>query len=169
MSERAGDMVFTPEWAARDLVRYFQPTGSVLEPCSGDGAILCHLPPDALWCEITKGRDFFAWSQHVDWIISNPPYSKLRPFLKHAFRVADNVAFLVPARNVFSGYGTVREARDFGRMRHLRWYGTGAKLGFPMGNAIAAIHWQRGYAGACLESFVDDERSTNLCARQVAA
>ena len=86
-----------------------------------------------------------------------PPYSKLRPFLKHAFKIADNVVFLIPARNLFSGYGTVREASGFGFMKNIRWYGTGGKLGFPMGNAIAAIHWMRGYEGMCQETFLEDE------------
>jgi hypothetical protein len=138
------------------MVEFFAPAGRVLEPCKGAGAIFRYLPSGSAWCEIAEGRDFFAWHDHVDWIISNPPYSKLRPFLRHAFKVADNVAFLVPARNVFSGYGTVREAAGFGRMKNLRWYGTGSRLGFPMGNAIATIHWQRGHSGACAETFVDE-------------
>lgn len=158
MAEKQGDRVYTPDWAASDMVRFFAPCGRVLEPCCGDGALLKHLPSDTEWCEIDKGRNFFDWSEHVDWIISNPPYSKLRPFMKHAFTVANNVAFLVPARNVFSGYGTVREAKHFGRMKNIRWYGTGGLLGFPMGNAIAAIHWMRGHDGECKETFLEDER-----------
>ena len=150
----AGDI--TPEWAAKDMVAFFRPSGRVLEPCRGDGAIFKHLP-DAEWCELDEGRDFFDWSGSVDWILTNPPYSKLRPFMRHAFRLAKDVALLIPARNLFSGYGTVREAKSFGRMKHIRWYGTGARLGFPMGNAIAAIHWQRGHAGKCSESFYEDE------------
>lgn len=157
-NEKRGDRVFTPDWAAADMVRFFAPSGRILEPCSGDGALLKHLPPGTDWCEIDRGRNFFDWHEAVDWIISNPPYSKLRPFLKHAFEIANNVAFLVPARNVFSGYGTVREAKNFGRMKNIRWYGTGGLLGFPMGNAVAVIHWERGYAGPATETFVEDER-----------
>lgn len=156
-SDKRGDRVYTPDWAAADMVRFFQPSGRILEPCCGDGALLKYLPVDAEWCEIDKGRDFFMWENPVDWIISNPPYSKLRPFMRHAFSIANSVAFLVPARNVFSGYGTVREASSFGKMKNIRWYGTGGHLGFPMGNAIAAIHWERGYAGSCRETFIEDE------------
>lgn len=156
---KQGDRVFTPDWAASDLVNFFSPSGRILEPCCGDGAILAHLPDSAEWCEIDKGRDFFLWRDPVDWVISNPPYSKLRPFLRHAFAIGKNVAFLVPARNVFSGYGTVREARYYGKMKNIRWYGTGGRLGFPMGNAIAAIHWERGHSGDCRESFFEDDAS----------
>jgi hypothetical protein len=159
MSEKRGDRVYTPDRVAIDLVRFFAPSGRILEPCCGDDAILKHLPAGAMWCEIEKGRDFFRFDELVDWIITNPPFSKLRDFLRHAFRISRNVVFLIPARNLFSGYGTVREAVNAGlRMKNIRWYGTGASLGFPMGNAIAAIHWERGYAGPVIETFVEDER-----------
>lgn len=155
---RKGDRVYTPAWCAADMVRHFQPQGEILEPCRGAGAILDHLPPNAHWCEIDEGKDFFLWRTQVDWIITNPPYSKLRPFMVHAFDVARNVVLLIPARNLFSGYGTVREAKRYGNMKQLRWYGTGAALGFPMGNAIAAVHWQRDYHGPTDQSFYEDEK-----------
>ncbi|HZT26640.1 MAG TPA: hypothetical protein VFA57_13145 [Pseudolabrys sp.] len=116
------------------------------------------LPADTLWCEISEGRDFFAWFEAVDWIITNPPYSLTREFLRHALEVAANVVFLLPARNIFSGYGIVRECAGWGGMAAIRWYGTGARLNFPMGNAISAIHWKRGHFGTITESFYEDER-----------
>lgn len=57
-----GDVVYTPDWVARDMVEYFKPSGRILEPCAGDGAFLEYLP-GAEWCEIEKGRDFFAWNE----------------------------------------------------------------------------------------------------------
>ena len=156
MTEKFGDVVYTADWTVKDMIEFFKPCGRILEPCCGDGAFLRHLPPDTAWCEIDKGVDFFNYYGTVDWIISNPPYSKFRPFLKHAFEISINVCFLIPARNLFSGYGTVREAKNFGKMKNIRWYGTGNKLGFPMGNAIAAIHWERDYDGMCLETFFED-------------
>lgn len=129
--EKRGDRVYTPDWCAADMVQYFKPRGLILEPCRGDGAIMKHLlaldkkHSNVSWCELDEGVDFFSWSDDVDWIITNPPYSKLRPFMQHAFRLADEVCFLVPARNVFSGYGTVREAIPAFGIRAIRWYGTG--------------------------------------------
>ncbi len=146
----------TPDWCAADIVRHFQPTGRILEPCRGMGAFMRALPADALWCEIKDGRDFFDWRDSVEWIITNPPYSLTRAFLRHALALADNVVFLLPARNIFSGYGTIRECAGWGGMAALRWYGTGARLDFPMGNAIAAIHWKRGHSGVILETFYED-------------
>jgi hypothetical protein len=138
------------------MVAHFAPQGSILEPCRGAGAIHNLLPADALWCEIDDGRDFFTFSQSVDWIVSNPPYDQTRAFMRHAFTLADNVVFLVPARNIFSGYGTVCEMRGWGGMKEIRWYGTGSKLGFPMGNAIAAFHWKRHHDGPTAQSFYED-------------
>lgn len=153
----AGDRVYTPDWVARDLVAHFDPAGVILEPCRGAGAIFRHLPPSALWCEIEEGSDFFQFAEPVDWIITNPPYSQTRAFMRHSFTIAREVVLLVPARNVVSGYGTVREGAVFGGMREIRWYGTGGKLGFPMGNAIAAFHWSRGYKGLTRQTFHEDD------------
>ena len=36
------------------------------------------------WCEIGEGGDFLRYNQKVDWIISNPPWSKILVFIKHA-------------------------------------------------------------------------------------
>jgi hypothetical protein len=151
MSEQAdrslrGDRVYTPSWVAEDMVRWFQPTGKILEPFRGTG-VFTQLIPDAFWCEIDEGRNFFSWTERVDWVISNPPYSLTRECFNHAFRICDDLVFLVPLRNVFSGYGFVRDIRRFGNIAHIRLYGTGNRLGFPMGNCVGAIHVQRGYTG----------------------
>lgn len=154
---RTGDVVPTPEWVARDLICHFGPSGRILEPCRGNGAIYTQLPGTPLWCEIAEGRDFYQWDEQVDWIITNPPYSETRRFMQHSFTLADHTVLLVPMRNIVSGYGTVREAKQYGGMREIRWYGTGSRLGFPMGNAIAAVYWQRGYVGPTRQTFYEDE------------
>lgn len=154
---KRGDRVFTPDWCARDMVAHFRPSGIILEPAAGDGAILAHLPPETLTCEIDQGSNFFAFDGKVDWIITNPPYSKTRPFFNKAATVARDIVFLVPARNIVSGYGFVRDIHLWGGTVAIRWYGTGNSLGFPMGNAIAAFHWRRDYAGPTQQSFYQME------------
>lgn len=144
---KRGDRVYTPAWVAEDMVRFFAPHGRVLEPFRG-GGVFTALLPDAQWCEIDEGRDFFVFTSPVDWIISNPPYTLTRRCFAHAFTLAPDVCFLVPLRNVFSAYGFVREILDYGGIPNIRVYGTGSRLGFPMGNAIGAIHCRRGYQGA---------------------
>lgn len=140
------DRVMTPAWCAADMVEYFHPTGRILEPFKGAGVFLTYLP-SAAWCEVDEGRDFFDWRDPVDWIISNPPYSQTRPAFRHARVLAHDVVFLVPLRNIFSGYGFIRELRQEGGIAAIRLYGTGSRLNFPMGNAIGAVHWQRNYIG----------------------
>jgi len=147
VSEKQGDVVYTPDWVAQDMVEHFAPTGVVLDPCAGAGAFLRQLPDGSPWCEIEAGRDFFTWTTHVDWVIGNPPYSRTRDWFRHSYDIADHLCYLVPLRNVFSGYGFVREIHDFGGIRAIRVYGTGGRLGFPMGNAVGAFHIERAYTG----------------------
>jgi len=156
--EKRGDIVYTPDWVAEDMIRHFRPAGRVLEPCKGGGAFLRALPPQAEWCEIEDGVDFFEWRDPVDWVVSNPPYSLTRKWFRHSYGVADNLLYLVPLRNVFSGYGFVREIYDFGGIVEIRVYGTGGKLGFPMGNAVGAFQIKRGYTGECRFSFYGDRQ-----------
>lgn len=159
-----GDKVYTQAWTAADMVAHFRPTGMVLEPCRGAGAIYDLLPPGSMWCEIDEGRNFFDFTDQIDWIISNPPYDQTRAFMRHAFKLARNIVFLVPARNIVSGYGTVREMCGWGGLVEIRWYGTGSKLGFPMGNAIAAFHWRRGHNGDMRHTFYEDDVAPTLIA-----
>lgn len=84
----------TPDPLAKAIVEHFAPTGAMLDPCKGTGAFLKYMP-GADWCEIEEGRDFFAYKGRVNWIITNPPWSKMRRFLDKAFKVANNVAFLM--------------------------------------------------------------------------
>lgn len=48
----------------------------------------------AEWCEIEKGRDFFDYDERVDYIFTNPPWSRIREFLIHSMKVADEIYFL---------------------------------------------------------------------------
>jgi hypothetical protein len=153
MSEKTGDIVYTPSWVVADMVAHFQPQGRVLDPCRGKGAFTDQLPADTAWCEISDGRDFFEWTEPVDWVIGNPPYSQTRPWFKHSYKIAEHLVYLVPLRNVFSGYGFIREIHEFGGIREIRTYGTGGKLGFPMGNAVGAFHIQRDFAGPTVWSW----------------
>lgn len=152
MGEKQGDVVYTPSWCAADMVDHFRPTGRVLDPCKGKGVFLDYMP-GAEWCEITEGRDFFDWREDVDWVVSNPPYSLTRKWFEHSFTVATNLLYLVPLRNVFSGYGFIRNIYDFGGIKAIRNYGTGGTLGFPMGNAVGAMHIQKDWDGPTDWSF----------------
>jgi hypothetical protein len=154
MSEKQGDRVYTPEWVAADMVSHFKPSGRILDPCRGLG-VFTKLLPKAEWCEIDEGRDFFLEQQQFDWVLGNPPYSMTRKWFAHSFDIAYHLLYLVPLRNVFSGFGFVREIYNFGGIAEIRIYGTGGSIGFPMGNAVGAFHCVRDYRGSCTFSFAN--------------
>lgn len=140
----------TPPALARAIVDYFKPRGTCLDPARGKGAFYnaMHLHTEAPgWCEVTKGRDFFDSAKHYDWIITNPPWSKLRGFLVHAMMTADNVVFLA----------TMVHFVTRARMRDMRGCGFGMRtallldqppLPWPSsGFQLVAMHLERDYNG----------------------
>jgi hypothetical protein len=146
------DVVFTPAWLAKRMVDHFKPVGACLDPCRGEGAFHSLLP-DAEWCEITEGRDFLMWDKQVDWIIGNPPYSNLLGWIRHSFKVAANVVYLMPLHRVFASYEFIRDLQIYGGIREIYIVGTGSTAGFPFGHCLGAVHYERDYKGATAWTF----------------
>jgi hypothetical protein len=142
--EHDSDVVMTPEWIARDVVQHFQPEGRVLDPCKGDGAFLKEMP-GAEWCEIREGRDFYKWEKPMDWIVSNPPYNILREWMRHSMTLAENIVYLIPVTKVFNSFSGMQELYEWGGPVEVLVYGTGRVIGFPLGFAVGAVHFRRGY------------------------
>ncbi|MDH5747699.1 MAG: hypothetical protein OEY85_00150 [Rhodospirillales bacterium] len=90
----------TPEPLAKWVVEHFKPSGRILDPCCGEGIFL-KLMPGADWCEKNKGRDFFAYKQHVDWIIANPPYNLRLEFLQKSIELAEDIVFVIQVPTMF--------------------------------------------------------------------
>ena len=141
------DVVYTPDYLAKQIVDHFQPSGLVLEPCRGGGAFYQYLP-DADWCEIAEGVDFFDYSKSPDWIVTNPPWSMIRQFLEHSFKIqTKNIVYLCNINAVVTkarlnllkdnGYG-IREFYCVDTPK-TNWPQTGFQL--------AAIHIQKDYKG----------------------
>lgn len=105
------DDVHTPPWLAKAIVQHFMPCGKMLEPCRGDGAFVRAMP-GCDWFDITQERDFLEARGHWDWIVTNPPFSQFRVFLKKSMELADNIVFvsLVNAWWVRSRQADIREA-----------------------------------------------------------
>ena len=61
----------------------------LLDPFYGQGAFYNKFPESnpREWCEIEMGRDFFEYNHEVDWIISNPPFSKMSKVLDHCAKI----------------------------------------------------------------------------------
>ena len=142
------DRVFTSPDFARRVVQHFNPTGLVLDPCRGNSAFYDALPSPKDWCEISEGRDFLQWTTPVDWVMTNPGWSKTVyvPLARHAFSLARNVVFLIRLHNAL---GAALRHRIF------RYHGHGIRqiilvdweeAGFPSeGFCLCVVHWQRGW------------------------
>ena len=113
------DLIFTPFDLAQKIVRHFNPSGSILEPCMGEGSFYYNLKEYADgyvdWCELSKGRDFFEWPEKdYDWIITNPPFSKYADFLEKSLSIANNVIFYGTVCHILSLKKRLRIVREAG-------------------------------------------------------
>lgn len=108
----SNDDVQTPVHLAGRIVRHFNPKGKILEPCCGQGNFLRHLP-GAFSSEIKQGTNFFDWRERVDWIITNPPWSQIRAFLRHAMVIADDIVFLMTVNHVWTK-ARIRDIYEYG-------------------------------------------------------
>ena len=98
------DVVMTNPDTASWIVNYFNPNGICLDPCAGNNAFYNAMPSPKIRLEISEGLDFFKFTEEVDWIITNPPFSIYDDFLLHSFKIAKNVVSVYRANLIiFSG------------------------------------------------------------------
>ena len=89
----------------------------VLDPFLGDGAFYEQYPSYVKkdWCEIDNGRDFFEYNKEVDWIISNPPYSKLNEVFKHSVKISrKGIGLLIGIMNLTPQRCKILDDNGFG-------------------------------------------------------
>jgi hypothetical protein len=153
------DLVMTPPDLAIEIINHFKPTGVILDPCRGDGAFYNNLPPATRdWCELNEGRDFFDYNQQVDWIITNPPWSKMATFLSHGMQIADNIVYLTTI-NHYTTKKRIREMNASGFAIKEIYCVPTPKTNWPqMGFQLGAIHTKRNYTGLIQMSY-----SPSLC------
>lgn len=142
------DLVMTPEYLARDIIEHFNPTGKILDPCRGTGSFYNNFSSETkYWCEIGEGKDFFSFEESVDWIITNPPWSKMRDFLAHGMKVSDNIVYLTTI-NHYTTKRRIRDMKQNGFAIKEIYNVVAPKKPWPqLGFQVAAIHTQRGYDG----------------------
>lgn len=147
----ARDLVMTPAPLAAAIITHFseQLYGSVLDPARGQGAFFDQFPANLShnWCELAEGLDFLEWQRPVDWIITNPPWSRLRDFTRHAMTVAKNIVWLAPMVNMTTK-ARLRDLDEFGfGIAELLLIDT-PKSWPQSGFQLAAVHLQKGHRGA---------------------
>lgn len=150
----AEDKVMTPYPVACKLLTHAFPwdiRGDVLEPFMGNGTFYTaieerHKSGNLYWCEIDAGADFFDWKKHVDYIITNPPYSNYEAVLERCFEIADNVLFLVPLNKITNSLGRINKIFAYGGVYKL-WVFSGTRAGFHFGFPACFVWFKRGYKG----------------------
>lgn len=153
------DRVYTPRALAEQIVRHYDPRGSFLEPCRGQNAFCFgmhkHNPRVPVeWYEIDEGLDFLTMeiTEHYNWVVTNPPWSQLRAFLKKSMEVADNVVFLCLV-NAFFMRARQKDMLEAGfGMKEILFVPTPAKPWPQTGFSLGAIHIQKNYFGPVTHS-----------------
>lgn len=151
------DIVMTPEWLAKEIIEHFSPSGIILDPCRGEGAFYDNFNIDTKeWCELAEGVDFLTYNKRVDWIITNPPWSKMQQFLAHGMKISDNIVYLTTINH----YTTKRRIRDMREnnfaIKEVYCVPTPRKPWPQLGFQLGAIHTQRGYTGDTKISYSSD-------------
>jgi hypothetical protein len=148
------DLVITPISLAKDIIKHFKPSGLILDPCRGEGAFYNNFPKNCKkdWCELSEGKDFFNYKNKVNWIITNPPWSKIRDFIIHSTKISNNVVFLITINHYFTKLRLrLLYKNNFGlkefycvKTPPLPWPGSGFQL--------AAVYFKKNYKGEIIIS-----------------
>ena len=143
------DIVMTPVKTAIDIIQHFSPKGKILDPCRGQGAFYNNYPSDCIkdYCELSEQKDFFDYEQKVDWIITNPPWSKIKEFMLHSIKICNNIVYLISI-NHYSTKARLRIIHENGfGIKEMYCVKTPPSPWPQSGFQIAAIHIQKGYVG----------------------
>jgi len=148
------DIVMTPVYLAKNIIEHYKPTGFILDPCRGEGVFYDNYDTDNKdWCEIDEGKDFLEYNKKVDWIITNPPWSKMRIFLEHGMRIADNIVYLTTINH----YTTKRRIKDMKEMgfgiKEFYCVNTPTKPWQGSGFQLGAVHTKRDWNGPITMSY----------------
>ena len=90
----AQDCKQTPIDLAKTLIKMvpIKPEHTLYEPFKGDGNFYNQFPDvkRKLWSEIKENKDFFNYDgENIDWVITNPPWSKITRILDKLVKICD--------------------------------------------------------------------------------
>jgi len=142
----SNDDVMTPLSLCQDIINYFKPSGIILEPFKGTGNFL-KACPSMIYCEMVEGKPFEEFDGRVDWIITNPPWSKIKTMLIKSCQVSKkHIVFLMTINHVFTK-ARIRITNDYNfYLKDILYIPTPKE--FPqMGFQLGVIHWEKNYKG----------------------
>ena len=113
--KNGNDKVYTPVDLCKKIIDYFKPSGLILEPCKGTGNF-SNLLNGCDYCEIDEGIDFFDYQkENVNWIITNPPYSKIKKFLLKSYEIkTKNIVYVVPINHILGLKARLNDMKKYG-------------------------------------------------------
>ena len=163
VGDNGNDRIYTPDALASAIVKYYKPN-SAFEPCKGNGAFTKafeSLGVPFSYSEIDEGKDFFDVKEvSGDWIITNPPFSKISKFLEKCYQLGvSNIVFLCTV-NAFWMNGKLKTMQDYGyaikeiqlvESPYFRKLNNWPQSGFSLG----AVHISKG-AGTGVIKFGED-------------
>ena len=129
------DIFYTPSDLVLDCLKLIdiKDDDILLDPFFGNGAFFNEFPRKNKkeWCEIEKGVDFFKYNKKVDWIISNPPFSKLTQVLEHSTDICKKGFGLIMMTTALS----VKRINDIKKkgfyIIKIHWFSVKSWFGFP--------------------------------------
>jgi len=93
--KRKNDIIYTPKDLAVNIIKSIniKKDDFLLDPFFGEGVFYNNFPNENKkdFCEIEKPheKNFFEYNKNVDWIISNPPFSKLTLVLEKCTKICN--------------------------------------------------------------------------------
>lgn len=93
------DEIYTPSNAIDYIKPFLIPGSTIFEPCYGTGNLVKHFSSMGFKIIGNENIDYFnndIKTSDYDYLITNPPYSNKRKFIKHAIDLNVPFAFLVP-------------------------------------------------------------------------
>lgn len=107
---------------------------------------------------MTRGSDFFAFHEKVDWLVTNPPWSLAKQFLQHSYEVADNIVFLITLHHVFDLRSRIADMEGAGfAIKEVLLCQTPGRPWPQSGFQLGVVHLQRSYRGTIAWGWLDDQ------------
>ena len=129
--------------------------GHVWEPCAGDGRLVDVMRQrgcEVVAHDIVTGHDFFDWTEaQAPTLITNPPFSRIRDFIDHAFAIGvEKMALVCPERLWACGKGREQWRRHRpSRFANLSWREDYLRKGGSPDRALAISIWDTPHAERC--------------------
>jgi len=132
------DIIYTPKELAINCIKSFQFEFNdlVLDAFYGKGVFYNNYPNYVKkeFTEIEKpyNKDFFKYNNKVDWIISNPPFSKINDVLEHTIEITNKgFGYILAAHNLTEKRVKLINNNNFG-ITGFAFYWVKEWFGFPV-------------------------------------